>query len=91
MNEKNSVRKTFKYNDAALEFIALSENVISCLHWRDFNSVDIIFPNCASFYRTNEDDEKRGKFHRLTILYRIYTVGQKKYFRRKNISIVLDD
>ena len=88
MNEKNSVKKTFENNDAAFEFISLSENVICCLYWWDFNSVDIIFPICASFCRTNYDDEKRGKFHRLTILYRIYTVGQKIFLDE---LIVLDD
>ena len=79
MNEKNSVKKTFENNDAALEFISLSENVIICLYWWNFNSVDIIFPICASFCRTNQDDEERGQN---------YTVGQKIVLDE---VIVLDD
>ena len=61
MNEKNSVKKTFENNafgkrmknKKTFKFISLSENVICCLYWWDFNSVDIIFPVCASFCRTN--------------------------------------
>ena len=48
----------------------------------------LFFPICALFCCTNEDDEKRGKFHLLTILYHIYTVGKKDFLDE---IIVLDD
>ena len=80
LNEwKELSKKTFENNGAAFEFISLSENVICCLYWWDFNSVEIMFAICASFCCTNEDNEKRGKFHLLTILYCIYTVRQTDF------------
>ena len=54
LNEwKELSKKKSENNDAAFEFISLSENVICCLYWWDFNSVDKIFPMSELFYLTN--------------------------------------
>ena len=89
LNEwKELSKKTFENNDAIFEFISLSENLICSLYWWDFISVDIIFPICASLCCMNYDNEKREKSHLLTILYCIYTVGQRDFLDE---LIVLDD
>ena len=59
-----------------LQSYSIDQNVISCLHCRSFDLVDIIFSICASIRRTNWDDEISEKFVRLIWFSRVYTVGQ---------------